>query len=533
MPHRVVIISLVVLALLGVGAYATSLLGQFVWDDTLLIGGNKHITSLRHIPAIFREDLFHMSDLPTGYYRPVQVLSYMADYLLWGKLPFGYHLTGIILQIINAWLVFWLSFLVLGERWRSLFVAAVFCVHPAFVPIVGYISGRADLLGICFALLAIVCVIRYAVTGRSVAALSCAVPCYALALLSKEYYILAPLFILLYLVVNRKDAKPGAPAWIATGMMACVAIAYLLLRATVLNFHQEMGVIAQQPFSVRLAIFPWIIKNYLMTLVAPVDLYMEKQLAYRSFTEGRFVLSWIVPALVAWLLWRYHARQDRLRLFLVGWFALAIIPVANLLFALKAIWADHWVYMASIGFFGYIASLTLTRPGGAALPAPARRALAVAGCVYVIFLGALTVRENRHWHAELALYDRILQKSPDSARTIYNQGKVYEERGDIQKALERFDRAIELSSGGKAMYYNSRGMLHKNLGNREKARADFEAAVRQAPNVAIYHNNLGCVYAELGRIDDARREWEAALAIDPRDELSRRNLEVAGWGGRP
>lgn len=62
-------------------------------------------------------------------------------------------------------------FLVLGERWRSLFVAAVFCVHPAFVPIVGYISGRADLLGICFALLAIVCVIRYAVTGRSVAAL--------------------------------------------------------------------------------------------------------------------------------------------------------------------------------------------------------------------------------------------------------------------------------------------------------------------------------------------------------------------------
>ena len=42
-------------------------------------------------------------------FRPVCDLSMMLDYQLWGKTAWGYHLTNLLLHIINTILVFYLS----------------------------------------------------------------------------------------------------------------------------------------------------------------------------------------------------------------------------------------------------------------------------------------------------------------------------------------------------------------------------------------------------------------------------------------
>lgn len=516
------------LVFLAVLAYANSMTGKFVWDDTLLILDNKHIKDLQHIGDIFREDLFHMSDLPTGYYRPVQAVSYVIDYALWGNEPFGYHLTNLVLQIINSIMVLYLCLLIFCDRLKSFFVAAVFCVHPAFVPIVGYIAGRADLFGLLFSLLLIYYTIRYVIRGRGLCALWLSLFFYGLAILSKEYYILAPLFPVLYIMLVKGDPKALQRVKITLLVLGCEAVVYIVLRATILNFHQSMGVIAEQPFLTRLAIFPWILKNYMMMLLAPVGLSMEKKLVYGSLVEPRFVIAYIAPAILAWLFYRLRKTGQVIQLFWVSWFAVGIIPMCNLLMPLKAIWADHWSYMASIGFFSFLASLPDCAGGRIKEWRNYKKTVIAAAVFFIAFLIMITIRENSYWQNEEILYARILETSPHSARTIYNQGKVYEEKGELENALESYNKAIASTSGDKAQYFNSRGMLYKNLGNKEKALSDFESAARIGPSVALYHNNLGCIYAELNRVEDARREWMRALEINPDDEFAAKNLGLIG-----
>ena len=105
-------------------------------------------------------------------------------------------------------------------------------------------------------------------------------------------------------------------------------------------------------------------------------------------------------------------------------------------------------------------------------------------------------------------------------------GKVSEERGDYEKARELYNTAIERSSANNDQYLNARGMLHRNMGDFEKARADFEKAVKLEPRVSSYHNNLGCLYAELGMIDKARKEWQETLKLSPNNELALKNLAI-------
>lgn len=514
-------VCLALIALAGAAAYFNICAGDFVWDDKLLIQGNRHIKDLAFIKDIFREDLFHMSDTPTGYFRPIQIISYMADYFLWGNMPFGYHITSILLQIFNSSLVFFLCLLIIKKRLQSLFVSLVFCVHPAFVAIAGYISGRADLLGMAFSMLSIYFVIRYMVTGKRGVSAWLSIPCYALAVLSKEYYFITPLFIILFIIVYSGIYRAGKDVkFIIISMFIMLGI-YAILRATVLNFHQPMGVIADQPFLTRLAIFPWIIARYIGTLLFPIDLGMEKRLVYTSLIEMRFVMSYLIPIAIIWVIYRLHKAGNRDELFFLGWFVIGILPVANLIMPLKAILADHWTYMPSVGIFAFLALLAgnIGRPG-------VKRWVSAAALSAVIIFIAVTLRENRYWMAEDLLYTRILQKNAHSSRTIYNIGRLHEEKGDDKAAMEMYTKAIEEAASNKGQYFNARGMLYKKMGDIEKANRDFEAAVKASPSVALYRNNLGCSYGELGMAEKARAEWEAALKINPDDELARKNLDV-------
>lgn len=509
------------IAALGLMAYFNSFSGQFVWDDTLLVQDSPHIKDARFLAKIFAEDLFYMTDEATGYYRPIQTISYMADHFLWGYMTLGYHITNFLIQIFNSSMVFFICLLLLKDKIKSFLVAAVFCIHPAFVAVVTYISGRADLLGMAFSLLAIYAVLRYIVNGKGIAAAWLSVPFYALAVISKEYYLITPFFILLFLFAYRGIYRTDSTVKSALTGMFLAAIVYAALRATALNFHQEMGVIAEQSFITRLAIFPWIVARYVGTLILPIDLGMEKRLEYGSLVEGRFVVSYVVVFLIAGALYYFNKTKKREALFFLGWFAVGIIPVSNLFVPLKAILADHWTYMASIGIFAVLAVVI-----GYSKRSVAAKISAPITVVFFIALVTVTIMENKYWQGEDVLYARILQKNPHSSRTVYNTARQAEEKGDYQKALELYLQAIEGTKTGRGLYFNSRGLLYKKMGDIQNAKNDFEEAVKASPSVAVYHNNLGCSYAELGMTDKARAEWEVTLKIAPGDKLATDNLQI-------
>ena len=91
-------------------AYSNAIKNDFIWDDEYLILNNSQIKSFSHIKNIFKIYIGYGSGNINNFYRPLQELSNMADYFLWGKDPAGFHLTNIVLHSLNASLLLILIF---------------------------------------------------------------------------------------------------------------------------------------------------------------------------------------------------------------------------------------------------------------------------------------------------------------------------------------------------------------------------------------------------------------------------------------
>jgi len=86
-------------------------------------------------------------------WHPVTTISHMLDCQLYGLQPWGHHLTNILLQAAAAVLLFLALRNLTGDLWPSLFVAAIFAVHPLRVESVAWVSERKDVFSDVFFML--------------------------------------------------------------------------------------------------------------------------------------------------------------------------------------------------------------------------------------------------------------------------------------------------------------------------------------------------------------------------------------------
>ena len=144
----------------GSMAHVPALQGPFLWDDTYLALTNPFIKSPLLIFESFRHYLF--LDSYSLHYRPVQNISYMPDYFLWGDNPFGFHLSNVFWHVAAGTMLFLLLRRLLAELPRTqlcsnrsqfiaLLIALLWVVHPVHSAAVDYVSGRADSLAFFFA----------------------------------------------------------------------------------------------------------------------------------------------------------------------------------------------------------------------------------------------------------------------------------------------------------------------------------------------------------------------------------------------
>ncbi len=139
--------------------YLNALRNPFVYDDYRLIVENTSILNLQDLPGIVYP---YMT-------RPLVNLSYAVDAAMWGRQPFGFHLTSVLLHMLNVGLVVYVAWLVAEDRRRqrgqflpatassvviATATATLFAAHPLMTQAVGYISGRSEVLYVAFFLLA-------------------------------------------------------------------------------------------------------------------------------------------------------------------------------------------------------------------------------------------------------------------------------------------------------------------------------------------------------------------------------------------
>ena len=94
-------------------------------------------------------------------------------------------------------------------------------------------------------------------------------------------------------------------------------------------------------------------------------------------------------------------------------------------------------------------------------------------------------------------------------------GNSYLERKKYKKALESFNKVIELDSNNKEAYYN-KGYLYIALKKYEKALESFNKVIELDPNNKESYNAKGCVKIYLKKYKEALENFNKVIELDPR-----------------
>lgn len=508
-----------------------SLSGEFIWDDDFLARDSPFIKSPLLVLEVFRHHLF--PDSFSGHYRPVQNLSFIADYFLWNTNTFGFHFTNLLLHAGSAVALFFLLQRLLraalkpewlGERSSFISSLAFFCallwaVHPVHSAAVDYISGRADSLAFLFAAAGWVLVFRARDrkpgAARHILFLSAAL-LGLLALCSRETACIWFLLFLLHtLFFDRQISRRGKTLVIG----ACVVLlaAYLGLRQLP---PPRSGPGPSQGWGapVRTVLMLRALGDYARLMIFPSNLHMERTVVNQEnylsssswqhsvATEYLSILGMMFAALlVAGCRWRGHGRA--LRVFGAAWFTLGYLPISNIV-ELNATCAEHWLYLPSVGILIFLAGCLLE------LPAGYRSSLAVLACLAAGALGLRSAVRSSDWATPEIFYQRTIAAGGNSLRVSGNLAEIYAHRGDLTRA-ETLLRKVLAVTPEYPVARNSLARILFEEGKPREAEALFAASAKQSAETSKTYPRTWVAVINLAHLlHVAHRDQEALAALD-------------------
>jgi len=437
------------LALVIFAAYAPALRNDFVWDDTALILRDPLIRSWELIPEAFQHFLF-IDATPSDFYRPIQRLTYLADYAAFVFKPAGYHLSSILCHLGATFALLLLSNELLRgwgfeerkRRWLAFITALVWAVHPVHTAAIAYISGRADPLAAMFGFLGIYCGTRLAPLKRSNRWLLhiASAALFLLSALSKETGLIFPALLIAILLL-RKSWRQILPA---TVILVFVAVTYLSLRLPAEHFPAPR-LRPPAPLLVRPIIVARAFAEYTGLLLFPANLHMDRDVESHPFgpsdqsSRGAAwrelqTLAGIALAAAA-LYWLLRARKRDPAVF--GCLVLAIlayVPVSGA-FSLNASIAEHWLYLPA-AFLFLAATVAISR-----YKVPMRVAARVIA-VLVVFLGVRTFLYTRDWENQRKFLERTIAAGGDSPRMLINLASQELHDGQLDAAKTHLEAAL-------------------------------------------------------------------------------------------
>lgn len=512
-----------VTALVAVLAYANSLSNGFVWDDPIIL--SRQLPVFDSLQAVFLPP----RDIPQyspDYYRPITTASFLLDKAVGGASPFVFHLSVVLAHAATSALLCLLA-LQLFERdatgtAAALFAGLLFAVHPIHTESVAWAAGRSDVMATGF-LLAVLCVrsSRTSSWGRSAAA---GLLTFA-ALGAKETGVAVyPLMVLQDTLAIRRGAasRTTAAGWTRryAGPVVAGAI-YSLLRRAALGEMVGSAPGEARPTGALTEIVA-ALAAYLGKLVWPVGLNAYIDQVPGSTISFLFVLAILVAAvLVSIRLWR---RGESLPLFFVLWMVLTLAPSLTIVWKIPdAPMAERYLYLPSAGFCLLVAFAV---KGLLSAPRTARLRPALAALCILLLAGSAfaTVRRNRVWKNDLALWEDAARKSRRSGMAFRSLATAYQRAGSYDEARQYFELALGRRNDAKGLQ-----VIHNNLGTLAMQAQSFDEAVRQYrealeanPNApdSLFNLGLALFYAG-GRTQSAARQalayYRKAERLSPHD----------------
>lgn len=500
-------------ALLAVVAFASSLGGDFVWDDRILILEGGLPKAWSRMGEILTQDFFARSefDLVYGYYRPLTTLSYLMDYQVWRLQPWGYHLTNLFLHALASALVVNLLLRLTWPPAAALLAGALFAVHPIHSESVAWIAGRTDLLAFVLAIAAL----RLHVAARPGLQRTAGPLLFGLSLLAKETAIvLLPWVVILEALHNRRRAMDVLSRLLP---YLAVLILYVVWRFVIIRVGTPSAPPLHTALSILLSAPPTLLR-YLGWLTLPL-----RQSAYvindyvLSPADPRLWLS--LPALAALgaaALVAVRRDTSGRSLVALALLAAALIPSLNLVrpsspLNMGATMAERFCYFPSFPFVALVGLACV------ALKHSARRQPWLSGLVTVASVSLVvagtwaTVARNRVWADEPTFLTQTLETAPQALLLWGRLAEYHLERRDLEAAQRAIERAAAIDPEAEPVLMARAYLLV--LQNRSQEALPLQETLVQRARFAVApaRNNLAYLYRINGRPDDARRLLEALI----------------------
>jgi tetratricopeptide (TPR) repeat protein len=123
----------------------------------------------------------------------------------------------------------------------------------------------------------------------------------------------------------------------------------------------------------------------------------------------------------------------------------------------------------------------------------------------------------------IELYNKAIELKPDFEFAYNNLGNAYSKRGDYAKAIELYSKAIELNLKDPVVY-NNMGNTYYEQGDYAKAIESYSKAIELNPDDASAYNNLGNVYEKKGNYSKAIESFHKAIELEPDEAKVHYNL---------
>jgi tetratricopeptide (TPR) repeat protein len=523
------------LAAVVLAAHGGALNGGFHYDDQPTIVGNPAIRSWQ--PLFYWTSPFAVSGEvgAEGYYRPLTVATFAANYALGRLDPFGYLVMNLVLHIAVSWMVYGVGCRLLGD-WRWALVAAVvFALHPVNAEAVNYIVARSSLLAALGALAAFWAFLRWRDGGGwAWPVLGAAV--FAAALFSKESAValIIPMWAYHWVGEPSAESGDGRRSRFASLVSSVVpTLPWSAVLAVYLAGWWTLVAAAGREGSVAVAAYPvWsvaeLVCRSLGLWVWPWPLGLEHSLTFASRFD-----PWLAAGLVAaglggvvagTVLWR----RARLAAWSLIWVFAGFAPLLPLPWlTTKGLFQENRLAFSAVGLAWLTAmaarAIVVRLCVGGGRARFARGAAATIGALVAVGAVGMDRARSAVWNDDRRLWQEAVTHDPDNRGAHLNLGVAHMNRTQFDLAEDEFRRALAVSPGYPRAYY-ALGQLALRRERYDEAREWLLRTLAVVPDYPNTHYVLGEVERKQGRVAEAEAAFRRTVELNPRDARAHERL---------
>lgn len=545
-------------------------------DDSEFVTENPYV-----VQGLTAESVKWALTTQQQYWQPLVFLSHQAAVSVFGMNPGAHHLLNALLHAINAVLFLLVLARLRFPLWAAALAAMLFAWHPLRAESVAWVSERKDVLVGVFWFATILAYIDWVEGGRTVRRYAVVVILFVLALMAKPVALTLPavLLILDYAWLNRRSEplagliREKLPLAVFSALSVALA---LVGQASARAIDVQIGlgdriINAIRSYAVYLAQMVWPVS--LAAFYTYYESWPAAEIAGSVMLLG--ALSW-----GAWKTWRRspwwgaawltylivllpncglvqvgaQSHADRYT-YLPSTFLIAGLcyGVAKGLDGNRA--AQRWAVVVGVAASAILYAASAVQIGywkndttlySRMIETDFRNPLGHNG------IGKVLERQGQFAQA-VARYEQALAINPGYPEARANAAAAYLYLGNAEKALPHAQAGVRYSPGRQELYLylgqaligmnrleEARTALRKGVGlapdapatgalymqlgvieyirkNDQGAMAEFQSALRVAPNFHAARKNLGIVLGNLGRNAEAVAELEAYALANPAD----------------